>query len=124
MGKRDYDPEMLILGYESAKKSGLARACFSGRILSLFAIKDKAKIANYILGAVLQGDIFAAKNSGALSAEKDTRVIVAGKEPLRNAIAELLRYDGSFGDIVEHTEEGELSLSTIGACIIAEKLEI
>ena len=51
-----YDKEWLLLGYENAKKTGLGRACFSGRILSLFVEEDTEKIANYILGASLQGE--------------------------------------------------------------------
>lgn len=124
VSEESYDPEMLVLGYKSAEKDGLARACFSGRILSQFAIADKIKIANYILGAVLQGDVFAAKNSELLLNTEDIKVIVAGKNPLRSAIAMLMRIGGAFENVIEHAEEGERALSTLGACIIADMLKI
>ena len=56
-----YDRDMMLLGYDTASRSGIGRSCFSGRILNQFAIKDKSKIANFITGVVLQNDITAIK---------------------------------------------------------------
>lgn len=131
VGKRfvvenEYDKKWLLEGYQSAKKCGLGRVCFSGRILYLFH-KDKpdtSKIANYILGATLQGDIQAVLNSDAVRADKNTTVVVAGKNPLRQAIIDIMEYEGVFAEVKTFVPEEGMSLSALGAYIIAEKSNI
>ena len=115
-----YDKEVLIRGYKNASMQGLGRACFSARILSQFVTKDADKIANYILGAVLASDIQAVKNSRAIHTERQMKVIVGGKNPLRKAILDLLTYDGGFAEVEEYTEEN-IPLSAEGAYIVADR---
>lgn len=122
--EESYDRDMLLTGYEIAQKSGIGRACFSARILNQFAIKDKQKLANYILGVALQSDVTAIKNSDALKVNPSTDVIVAGKNPLRQAIADILERDGYFANIHKFEVQGNLPLSAVGAYIIAEKSKL
>jgi len=119
-----YDKNMVLTGYETAKKSGIGRACFSARILNQFAIKDKQKLANYILGVALQSDVTAVKNSDALKVNCSTDVIVSGKDPLRRAIADILQKDGFFANVYTYEIKGNLPLSAVGAYIIAEKSKL
>lgn len=122
--KETYDKEMTLLGYRTAAKVGLSRACFSGRILNQFTISDKMKIANFVLGASLQNDIQAIKNSSSVEVGKKTTMIVSGKSPLREAIIDILNEDGSFGVIEEFTNKDNIPLSAIGAYLVAEKCNI
>lgn len=114
-----YDPQWVLLGGQTAKRCGLGRACFSGRILSLFATEDHSKIANFVLGACLASDVRAIVNSTALSCTPDTMVVVAGKAPLQQAIAELLRAEGCFRQVVTDTQTEDIPLSAQGALQIA-----
>lgn len=116
-----YDRDMVILGYENAGKVGIGRACFSGRILNTFTEKDKTKIANYILGVVLQSDIQAIMNSSAISVKTDTEVIVAGDGSLSQAMIDILQHDGYFSNVRRFELEGDMSMSALGAYIIAGK---
>lgn len=117
----EFDLQWMLLGYSNAKKVGLGRACFSGRILSLFNEKDPVKIANYILGASLVGDIEAIKNTSALSATPQTHVVVCGKAPLQEAILEILKYENVFAKIETFEPQEGFSASALGAYLVAEK---
>lgn len=116
-----YDREYLLTGYENAARTGLGRACFSCRILNQFTTKDADKLANYILGAVLQSDVEALKHSKAIHAGSDTLMVVAGKEPLQTAIADVLRHDGSFADVQIFSAKENAPLSSLGAFRIAKE---
>lgn len=119
--EKDYDKEWLLLGYENAKKTGLGRACFSGRILYLFHDNRPEKIQNYILGAALQGDIMAVMNSKAIHSIKNTVAVVCGKNPLRQAIVDILEHEKVFTEVeIFVPEEGE-STAALGAYLVAEK---
>ena len=91
-----YDRELALAGWSTAQQTGLGRACFSGRILSQFGKQPPQAVASYLLGAVLQSDLAAIHGSGALHLEPGAEVIVAGKDPLRRAMADLLAAEGSF----------------------------
>lgn len=116
-----YDPKMLLTGYLAAKQCGIGRACFSARILNQFVIKDKSRLANYVLGACLQSDVAAIQNSAALKAGPDTTVIVGGKDPLRQAIADILKHEDCFEQVSVFQADEDLPLSPIGACLIADR---
>lgn len=118
-----YDPEMLLLGFKTAKRCGIGRACFSARILNQFVTKDTGKLANYILGACLQSDVAAIQNSSALKAGPDTIAIVGGKDPLRRAIADILRQENCFEQVHIFQSDGDFPLSPIGAYLIADRRE-
>ena len=88
--------------------------------MNQFAIDDKSKIANYILGACLQSDVAAIRNSSAISAGREATIVVAGKNPFRQAIADILLREGYFQHVEVFAPETELPLSPIGAYRIAD----
>lgn len=114
-----YDREKVLLGYKTAKTCGIGRACFLARILSQFAEKDQQKLANYILGAALQSDVTGVQSSASLRSGRDTEVIVAGKDPLRQAILDILQYENCFASVHTAPEE-EQPLSARGAYLVAQ----
>lgn len=123
VSREGYDRDMMRLGYRTAKKAGIGRACFSGRILNQFAEKDKEKIASYLLGVCLQPDMEAILKSSALKVGKDTEVILAGKEPLKSAIADILQEEGCFSNVHGYEREDELPLSSRGVLEVYDKIK-
>lgn len=119
-----YDREWVQKGYEIATRAGLGRACFTARILMLFYNNDPKKLANYILGATIAGDMQAVRNSTALKVDGDTLAVVGGKEPLRTAVADVLKYDGYFREVETFCPEGDIPLSARGAYIVARETGI
>ncbi len=110
-----YDPQFVSLGRREARQTGLGRACFSARILSQFPHTPPEKLANYILGAVLDSDLTAIHSASWLGVGPSTEVVVAGKGPLRRAMAQLLEEDGSFRDVHMYDAAGKPPLSALGA---------
>ncbi len=119
-----FDRDILLAGYQNARKTGPGRACFSCRILSQFTNLPQEKLACYLLGSILQSDVISIRNSTALSVDRSSIVLVAGKEPLRRAICEVLRFDGFFSDIVEYESTGSIPLSGKGALLIAHQKDL
>lgn len=122
-GEDNYDREMVLAGFRTASRTGIGRACFSARILNTFAEKDKGKIASYVLGAVLQNDIDAVRNSSALAVSRETTVIVSGKNPFRRALVDLFREDGTFERVEEFVPDSSMPLSAEGASLVADLAE-
>ncbi|MDO4487823.1 MAG: 2-dehydro-3-deoxygalactonokinase [Eubacteriales bacterium] len=118
-----YEREMVIAGFETARAQGLGKACFTARTMMLFMNEEPQRIANFILGASIAGDLEALKNTKAFNISHDAKVVVSGKEPLRNAIADILRHDGMFTDICEYENESGIPLSALGQYIIAEGMD-
>lgn len=118
--KDTYDKEIMLLGYDTANKCGIGRACFSGRILNQFATDDKTKIANFIFGATLQNDITAIRNSSALKISPETTVVIGGKEPFSTAFADILEHIGYFAKVQHFIGEDNMPLSALGAYTIAK----
>jgi 2-dehydro-3-deoxygalactonokinase len=116
-----YDRDMVLFGFDTAKKCGIGRACFSGRILSQFVTKDTQQVANFILGAVLQNDVSAVRNSEAVRAGAGTRIIVAGKNPFRQAFLDILLHEGAFAAVEAFIPEEGIPLSALGAIAVMEK---
>lgn len=121
--EESYNREMVLKGYITARDTGIGHACFSARILSMFAEKDKKKLANYILGVALQNDITAVKNSKALTVDRNTTVVVSGKNPFRRAIIDILDCDGYFAEVKEYIPDGRLPLSAAGAYLVADAMK-
>jgi len=117
-----YDREMVIKGFVTSMRTGVSRAAFSARILNMFADKDKSKLANFLLGAVLAEDVRGIRNSAALPVDPHMTVIVSGKDPLRRAIVDILKHDGFFCNVEEFIPESSMPLSAAGAHIIAGAL--
>lgn len=110
-----YEKEIVLLGANVTKKTGFGRAAFSSRLYSKFVNSDKNMVANYLLGACLGNDIEAVKNSNALKINSDINIVVAGKEPLKTAIADIFIQDKYFKNILSFNSEKENYLSALGA---------
>ncbi len=119
-----YDAEFVSLGAREAAAVGLGRACFSARILSQFPKTPPEKLANFILGAVLCGDLTALHGCKWLGVGRDTEVIVAGKGPLRRAMAQLLEADGLFRSVHTYDGAGKPPLSALGALAVGKRLGV
>ena len=113
-----YDQEMAIRGFRTAQAVGFSRACFSARIISQFVDKDPSQIASYLLGVTLGEDILALRRTKSILAPRDVHILIAGKEPIRRAMADLLREDGFFSHIVSYEDAGA-PISAQGARLIA-----
>ena len=114
-------PEMLLAGARSAARVGLARACFTVRILDRFTSYERNARANYLLGAVFGSDLVTLKNSSAIHIDTDTRFVIAGKPLLREALAILARDDEFFsGSVTVTSDEQQADLAGFGAMCIAK----
>ena len=114
-----YDRETVLAGFDTAMKYGFGKALFTGRTMMLFTESGPEKIANFLLGATLAGDLIAVKNSGLSGICPEMKVVVAGKEPLRSAVADILRHDGYFTDVSEYRHGGKFPLSAEGQYLVA-----
>lgn len=118
------DQDALLLGANSSAQVGLARSCFSIRVLDMFSHLDANQKANILLGAVLQDDLQAIKNSQALNLNEKTNIIVCGKEILKNAFAVLIKNDPYFTGEISIIDSNEKSLSAQGAIAIAKQRKV
>ena len=117
----EYNREAVHLGYQTAKDIGVTRAAFSGRILNRFGGADYVYLSNYLMGVALSGDAQALKSSSALSATPQTSIVICGKDPLRQALADILRWDGYYQDIQLFAPQNDAPLSAMGALMLNER---
>jgi len=118
-----FDKEMVQKGYETSKRAGLNRTCFTIRILDQFTGLTVNQKANFLLGAVLADDIRALKESCALRVSPDSQIVIAGKDMLRDAFAAVLETDGYFSRVTvaddDHLRDlagfGVIHLASLGA---------
>lgn len=116
-----FSPDMVRAGAAAAQKTGLARACFNVRTLAQFTDVQRDERANYLLGAVLSGDVLALKNSTAIPVRPHTPIVICGKPMLREALALLIQDNGFFyGKRVVVSDAQQADLAGFGAITIAE----
>lgn len=116
----DYNREMLLAGYRTARDTSLARAAFSTRMLQMFIPSSEQDRASFLLGAVLENDVAAVKNSKALSVTRDMKIVIAGKEPLASALKLLFEEDGFFEKVEIYYPDAEKPMSGYGLYQIAK----
>ena len=116
----DYNKEMLLAGYRTARDTSFARAAFSTRMLQMFIPSNEQDRASFLLGAVLEGDVAAVKHSKALSTTPDMKVVIAGKEPLASALKLLFEEDGYFDQVDIYYPSAEKPMSGYGLYQIAK----
>lgn len=116
----DYNREMLLAGYRTARDTSLARAAFSTRMLQMFIPSSEQDRASFLLGAVLENDVAAVKNSKALSVTRDMKIVIAGKEPLASALKLLFEEDGFFEKVEIYYPADEKPMSGYGLYQIAK----
>ncbi|MBP2299858.1 2-dehydro-3-deoxygalactonokinase [Azospirillum picis] len=112
-------PEALLRGAEYGRTLSLGRSAFLIRLLDLFGDADLAARTNFLLGAVLSSDIMALKNSPSLALQPDMRIIIGGKQILRDAFDLLLHADSGFTGGIEAVPDGLKSAAALGAREIA-----
>ena len=115
----DYNKEMLLAGYRTARDTSLARAAFSTRMLQMFIPSNEQDRASFLLGAVLENDVAAVKNSKALSVTRDMKMVIAGKEPLASALKLLFEEDGFFEKVEIYYPTVEKPMSGYGLYQVA-----
>ena len=116
----DYNKEMLLAGYRTARDTSFGRAAFSTRMLQMFIPSSEQDRASFLLGAVLEGDVAAVKHSRALSSTPDMKVVIAGKEPLASALKLLFEEDGYFEQVEIYYPSAEKPMSGYGLYQIAK----
>ena len=116
----DYNKEMLLAGYRTARDTSLARAAFSTRMLQMFLPGTEQDRASFLLGAVLEGDVAAVKTSKALSVHSGMKVVIAGKEPLARALKLLFEEDGFFEQVDIYYPTADKPMSGYGMYQIAK----
>ncbi len=113
--------EMIIAGADYSKNVGLNRTCFTVRILDQFTDHSTDDKANFLLGAVLENDLFALKNSRALKFNTGQPVIIGGSEAFKRAFEILLKNDGCFtGGIHVVDDEAMKDMAGLGSIVIAK----
>jgi len=119
---QEFDETMVLEGGRCAGRVGLARACFSVRILELFSRTTANQRANFLLGAMLQTDLMALRNSSALRWTPETPVVLTGRRIIQQALKTLLRDEGSCkGEIIEIDDRLTEDMAAIGAMAIARE---
>lgn len=104
----------LLQGARQCLQTGLSRTCFSVRVLDMFSNLTLNQKANVLLGAVLQDDLQAVKNSEAFAVTPDTRIVVCGKDTLKFAFATLIENDPWFN--------GEITLAPVNRSLSSSGL--
>lgn len=117
----EIDEEYLLKGADACRNVGIARSCFSVRILDLFTSASVNQRANFLLGAVLYSDLLAMKNSQALALTPSTTVVISGKAIVKEALARLIARDAFFlGEPVLINEDPLRPLSGLGAISVMD----
>ncbi len=118
-----YRREIMLAGFAAARETSFARAAFLTRTMKMFVDPDPAHCANFLLGAVLANDVSAVRASSALRAGPEVEVVIAGREPLRSALADAFREDGRFNQVRVFVPPDNLQLSGYGAYLLAKARE-
>lgn len=113
--------EFIIAGADYSRSVGLNRTCFTVRILDQFTAYTVNDKANFLLGAVLETDLTALKNSRALEVDPEQPVIIGGSEVLKRAFEILIKNDSYFTGGV-HVVDNELmkDMAGLGSIITAK----
>ncbi|MEX2942475.1 2-dehydro-3-deoxygalactonokinase [Serratia fonticola] len=113
---QEIEAPALLQGANQCRQTGLSRTCFSVRVLDMFSQLTLNQKANVLLGAVLQDDLQAVKNSEAFTVTPDTHVVVCGKDTLKFAFATLIENDPWFnGEVTLASVDRSLSSSGLFA---------
>ncbi len=116
------DEEALSLGAQACAVNGIGRTAFSVRLLGMFTDYSRNQRANYLLGAVLENDIKAIKNTAAFSLSEQDDVIIVGKKALSGALETLIQNDNQLKGTVETKDISHLA--GLGAIEIAKAAKI
>jgi len=115
------DEELILAGARYSREVGLNRSCFTVRILDRFTDYSTDKKANFLLGAVLENDLYSLRNSRALRFDPGQSVIIGGSKVLKRAFEILVKNDGYFiGKIHVVEDEDMKNMAGLGSISIAK----
>ncbi|HWR62444.1 MAG TPA: 2-dehydro-3-deoxygalactonokinase [Clostridia bacterium] len=115
------DEELILAGARYSREVGLNRTCFTVRILEQFTGYPADARANFLLGAVLENDIFSLKNSRALNFDSGQAVIIGGSKILKRAFEILVKNDGCFTGAIHVVEDEAMKdMAGLGSIAIAK----
>lgn len=118
-----YCRDLVLAGYDEATRNGLGRAAFSVRILTQFGVVDSIGAANYLLGAVLQEDVIALRSLKEQHCiDPNWEMVIAGKFSLQQALKDIFVHSQLFQEVRAVASPKDLSLSALGAWLVAQKL--
>ena len=115
----EIEESVLLQGAEYVNKTGLARTCFTVRILDMFSGMSLNQKANFLLGAVLGADMLALKNSDALHFHPSDPIVIHGKKLMKDALAALIRQDPYFTGELHIAGDHVAGVAGSGALAIA-----
>ena len=107
-----YDREMMLAGAEACR-AGISRAAFSSRILRTLGSLPQEKVASFLLGTVLTADMDALRAFDTCC----SKLYVAGKQPLQQALCDLLAANGYQTEAVDAAVTARIGIT--GAMTIA-----
>lgn len=118
-----YSKDLMLTGYRNAARAGFSRACFSSRILDLFANLTRQELASYLLGVCLQSDIQALQYSGALLNVPQGSIVVAGTGAYSVALGDVLQEERLFERVETYQASKDVSLAGKGLLYISDQIE-
>lgn len=118
--KENYNRERIRQGALQAEKWGIGKACFSGRIANLFAGWKGQDVANYLLGAVLEGDVKAMQQYLGDKRGRMTAVL-SGNDVVIRALEDMLEGKGLFRQILRLDKKRDKPLSAEGIFLVMKE---
>lgn len=85
--EEDYEAEMACRGARECAANGVGRAAFAGRILNQLGGVESVRLRSYLLGVALAQDVSALRSF--VPDIEAVQIYVAGKMPLRRAVADV-----------------------------------
>jgi 2-dehydro-3-deoxygalactonokinase len=117
---KELNREMIIQGYKNSQQYGLSRLIFTIRIMDQFTDLSINERANFLLGVVLSDELKAVKNSKALSLKKESHIVIAGKDILKQAYEVIFNEDKYFNKITAIDSKELDDLAGYGAICLSE----
>lgn len=117
---KELDREMIIQGYKNSHQYGLSRLAFTVRILDQFTNLTVNQKANFLLGVVLSDELKAVKNSKALALNQDSKIVIAGKDILKQAYEVIFNEDMYFTRVTSVDNEDLEDLAGYGSICLSE----
>lgn len=116
------DESALNLGAKDCASNGITRTVFSVRLLDMYTGYSRNQRANYLLGAVLENDLTAVRNTEVFSVESNESFIILGNQILCQAFKVLIE---SSNVLQGHVITQEIpDLAGLGAIEIAKLRKI
>ncbi|WML56641.1 2-dehydro-3-deoxygalactonokinase [Neobacillus sp. PS2-9] len=116
----ELEKDMIIQGYKNSQQYGLSRLTFTVRIMDQFTDLTVNQKANFLLGVVLSDELKAVKNSKALAFNKNSNVVIAGKDILKQAYEVIFNEDKYFSQVTSVDSKDLEDLAGYGSICLSE----